>query len=128
MVYHTIQGNGIPYKPMHTIPYHCQCIPYHYQCIPYNGKAMHTIPCITQIAYHTIPMHTIQWKGNAYHFQCIKLQLPLHIVIAQFVLSQSLRQVGRDWHNTGVVLSLSPQQGTPFCLGGGKTHSKGDIP
>jgi len=49
-------------------------------------------------------------------------------VIAQSVLSQSLRQVGRDWCNKGVILSLSPQYGTHFCLGGGRTHSKGDIP
>jgi hypothetical protein len=113
---HTIQlqGNAYHYqciacngKAMHTISiafaYHCQCIPYYCQCIPYDGKAMHGIPCITQmvydtiqgngmvwyamarlcIPYHTIPlpihiipmpMHTMQLQGNAYHCQCQCIQ------------------------------------------------------
>jgi hypothetical protein len=94
MVYHTTHGNGIV---CHTIPYQCtnayhtmarQCIPlpihkvvnaYHCQCIP---SPMYTIPyhTIQCISYHTtpLPMHTIQWKGNAYHTMHNTDGIPYH--------------------------------------------------
>jgi len=73
---HTIQGNG---KEIHTIPMHTIAIAnayhFHFQCIPFPFP-MQTIsfplslPMIMHtILYHTIqlPMHTIEWQGNAYH-------------------------------------------------------------
>jgi len=47
--------------------------------------------------------------------KCLMVDLVVTI-IAQSVLSQSPRQVGRDGRNMRVILSLSPQQGGLFSL------------